>query len=128
MSQMTGQTTGENRIPLTTAYAAAAPYGIFVAWGEGKNSGQIFDLAAGALAAAPTYENCDVRFEQDAVTGEWILTIPPTLPSNSYRILVRDGAAGAVTSADDDICRIHISWSAESNCLKINKTDLFVGY
>ena len=72
-------------------------------------SGLIWDVAAGALAAAPTYGNTDVQHTADnTYIGGTPVKIPPTLPPGDYDMLLYDSAA--ITTADVVVLGKRIAW------------------
>ena len=84
------------------------PYARFIKVGNG----QIWDVAAGALAAAPTYGNTDVQLTPDnTYIGGTPVKIPATLPVGDYDMLIYDAATPAV--ADVPVLGKRIAWSGK---------------
>ena len=75
-------------------------------------SGLIWDVLAGALAAAPTYGNTDVQHTADNTSiGGTPIKIPATLPAGDYDMLLYDAATPAI--ADVAILGKRIAWSGK---------------
>jgi hypothetical protein len=122
-----GQSVGENTIFLERD-RATAPYAVFQCWGDGVDTKKCWDTTDSTLKLSATYANCTVRFVQDAVTKDWFLTIPAALPSRSYKVIIRDGSAGAETNLDTAVATPVITWDKTAGCLKVNNADVFVIY
>lgn len=60
---------------------------------------KVWDVQAGALAAAPTYADTKITMTQNVYHGGYPITIPPTLPAGEFDLLVKDGANPAYTDA-----------------------------
>jgi hypothetical protein len=122
-----GANVGENVIPLSRD-KATAPYAVFQVWGSGSNRQKCFDDADDTIKLSATYANCAVRFAQDAVTKVWFLTIPTTLPSGSYLVIIRDGADNSEANTDTDVAAPVITWNKDTQSLLVNQNDVFVSY
>ncbi len=122
-----GQIAGENKIPLGRD-KAVAPYAVFQCWMGGSNTAKCFDGSDDTVKAGATYANCAVRFEQDAVSKIWWLTVPATLDSGSYVVIIRTGTDGAEANTDTDVVSPVITWDKTTQSLKVVLTDVFVSY
>jgi hypothetical protein len=124
---MPGQYIAENIIPLGRD-KATAPYAIAIAWGCGSNSKKHFDAADNTLKLAPIYADCAIRFEQNAVSKIWTLTIPSLLPSGSYLFIIRNGDAGSELDTDTDVSSIFLTWDKELQSIISSESNIFVAY
>ena len=120
---MAGQINGQKTIPLARDLATA-PYAVFQRWGDQ----QCYDADDGTVKAGATYANCAVRFDQDAVTAAWFLTIPSTLTNGTYLVLIRDGADGAEANTDTEVSMVVIEWSRDVQSFKVVQDGMFYGF
>ena len=75
------------------------------------NTGLIWDVAAVALAAAPTYGNTDVQHTADnTYIGGTPIKIPANLPNGDYDMVIYDAATPAV--ADVPVIGKRIAWAS----------------
>jgi hypothetical protein len=71
------------------------PYARFV-----RSDLKIWDQGAGALAAAPHWDDTDVALtDSHATVGAWVLTVPGALPDGLYYVPIYDNASPADTDS-----------------------------
>ena len=122
-----GLVTGENRIPLPRD-KSTAPYAFIQPWGEGNRTGECFDASDNTIKDDAAYADCALRFTADVVTADWWLTIPPLLPSGTYKCGIRTGVDGAETNADPYVDMVFFRWDMTRQCIITIATDAFAIY
>jgi hypothetical protein len=88
--------------------AMTNPYARFVRVCDGK----IWDVAADALAVAPTYGDTDVQLALNTSIVGIPITIPANLPAGEYDMLIYDAATPANTDVIENGKRI--SWTGKN--------------
>jgi len=84
------------------------PYARFVRVCDGK----IWDVAADALAVAPTYGDTDVQLALNTSIVGIPVTIPANLPAGEYDMLIYDAATPTNTDVVEP-CSRRIQWDGK---------------
>ena len=74
--------------------------------------GEVWDVSAGALAAAPTYANTDIALTVNAFFNGYPVTLPSTLPAGEYDFLLKEGASP--DNADVTVLGKRIRWDGSN--------------